>query len=245
MLSWLFGGGSKARTARSTRTAAPKTLMPQLGRATASELGHVVGRDEGEHLLGQKLVDNLGLPITFDYTTSAGSTMRRAVLIDGIYGSSLSCPSYIRGPDAFQKGEPRAFRIDRMHALLRGDEEPIVKDIAWWIGAMARDKLGLPLVRPPQDWTLDRPLAVRTSRPYAQPRVTVGRATAATLRYVGAGEVLTITVRGKSPEGGRARTVRAACGAGADEFYDRVEEAWDPESGEVIQDLLGWLDAQV
>lgn len=229
---WLFG----RPPVKSTSTG--PAWRVDIGSATYAERGEVVGKDFEDEFRDTKVADNVGAPLSFTYATPGSEPRQRGLIIDGVYGPSIDAPSYIRGLDARSR-DARTFRVDRIQSISRGDGSLITEDIGWWIGAMAREAAGLPLVRQPCRWEIRA--GVEISVEYDSGRLDrfQGQITDARLIYRAA-PVVIAAFEGRLKHGGRSR--RFEVEIGPDAQRRRVSEIVDMETGEVVEDLAAWLD---
>lgn len=206
---------------------------PTPRRARLAERGDVLGADTGEELLGAKIADDVDVPLAFRYRNASGGASSRVVMIDGVYGPSLDCPTHVRGLDSVAR-EPRAFRVDRMEAITTDGGE-ITEEIGWWIGNLVRHKLGLDLSRQPYQTACDLPVRLEvdvSGKPRAWFR---GTLVEARRRYGADGPTIEFRFEGLAEDGPRRQRSFGVVWAG--EGLNRIVTACDPETGEVIDDL--------
>lgn len=231
-LAIAIGLTAAAITNRRSRTGRPTRRM------TVAERGEDVGLDFDDEHRDRKLADNVDIPVVLTYRTPDGRVSTRALLIDGVYGQTLGHPTYIRGLDS-QSREVRTFRTDRILTLGVGDAE-VRENIPYILGLMVRDKAGLPELLPPQSVHLDRPVRLTVRGVNGQPIDMTGRLCELELRYERQGKVWQ-GVLIKDPAPGR-RAGRTTVQWGSPRFpRNLVLEAYDGETGEVIESVDDWL----
>jgi hypothetical protein len=212
-------------------------LVRDLGRQTYAGWGDVVGRDFEDEHRDRKVADNVGAVASIIYASETAEP--RELTIDGIYGRCIDSADYVRGPDS-RTGENRTFRVDRIVALVRQDGSQIRENIPWWIGALARNALGLELTEAPRTWSLARAVRMSISS-YGRDAIAYeGQITAAELRY-GGGPFLVFAFTGRPLTGARRlNTFEVTAGPGADRRV--LLELIDLATGEVVDDVRSWLD---
>lgn len=216
---------------------AAKPLVRNLGPQTYAGCGDVVGQDFEDEHRGGKVADNVGAVVNIIYASEAAEP--RELTIDGVYGRCIDSADYVRGPDS-RTGQSRTFRVDRIVALVRQDGSEIRENIPWWIGALARNALGLDMTEPPRTWTLAAPVRISVSSYGRDPLTYEGRFTAAELRY-GGGPVLVFAFTGRPLTGARrVNTFEVSAGPAAERRV--LIELTDLATGEVVDDVRSWLD---
>lgn len=213
---------------------------PRARRVTVAERGEVVGLDFDDEHRAPKLADNVDVPLSFEYGGPSGSQIERTVLVDGVYGESLDAPTYIRGLCALRR-EPRTFRVDRIRRL-RMDQGYIETDVAYWVGALIKARVGLTPGEPPRTLRVDRPVALTLMGQGGKAVEYVGRLGEVALCYPASGPVWRGGFVGRPRRGGPDRPLNVAFGPNAGRWRP-VVEATDLETGEVIEDVAAWAQA--
>lgn len=181
--------------------------------------------------IGPVLVRDLGLALDLSYQPFNARAARRVVSIDTLHGRCIDHPHYMRGHDGLT-GRDLTFRLDRIETLHASPQTPAA-NIPWFIGQLARRRLGLPVMRPPEIFTVARPviLSVRWGGGPLHRRQAVTTSAAFGYRDAGPVIVLAYDFRG---EPHLAEAGEAAVGW-------RIEDWRDGGTGEPVEDHFGWL----
>jgi hypothetical protein len=182
--------------------------------------------------LGPVIASDLNLAITFAYITKPA--VLRTVTVDTVYGDIDPLPAYFRGHDS-DTGQRRAFATDR------AVEVPGLADITlfpWFVGQAVRQAQGLPILRPPRNYSLRRPVEVVWIDYGGGEHHDRGAIVGARFDYAWDGAFLKLQY--ERPTGAGPRVMNLKVGDGG--YGCAIRCMIDLSTSLPVDDPLGWLD---
>lgn len=183
--------------------------------------------------LGPVLIRDLARPLSITYERYGGEPTPRRIYVRSVHGRSIDAPAYLRAV-ASASGDEVTFRIDRILAL-QSDDGARTVNIAWAIGQLIRDRLGLPRMPEPFSIAACHPVRVGMRWGGRPTRVSHFILRAAAFGYRDAGWVLVIWIEDR----GGSRQVESGPGA----VGWRLEHLTDLETGSPVLEPLVWLES--